>query len=100
MDRPESIINEYNDYGEAFCTVEDYIRMAYAAGLDDGIKLQRVKHANNMQKPVIQINEDRKHIKTWNSINEACRAFHVSKSAIRTAMKTKNKSCGFYWRAA
>jgi hypothetical protein len=92
---------ELIDYELTPDKIIQYLQYAYAVGYDKGIKDQKAKHSNNLEIPILQLDDKKKVIKKWPSIREACRVLEISSiNSLLVAIKKKRKSCGFYWRAA
>jgi hypothetical protein len=75
----------------------EHLKRMYVVGFENGSEWERSKHGNGLEKKVKQLDQNKKVVKVWDSINDAWRHFGGSKSAIRTAIRKKQRSSGFYW---
>lgn len=77
-----------------------YMQLAFAVGFDAGIKEQREKHANHMQRAVIQLDDKGREVARYDSCGEAGRAVTRAKSGIIGAIKKGQKCGGYFWKYA
>jgi hypothetical protein len=72
-----------------------YFKLMYVAGWDG----HTLNEANGCQKPVIQLDKDRKKIGDYPSAADAGRKLDIPKSTLLSAIKKGNKTRqGHYWK--
>jgi hypothetical protein len=74
--------------------IRDALLQMYVVGRDSN----NAKETNGCQKPIIQLDHNKKKIKEYPSASSACRQLHVPKSTILSAVKDGHKTRhDHYW---
>lgn len=72
-----------------------YFKLMYATGWDG----HTLNEANGCQKPVIQLDKDKKQIDSFPSASDVSRRLGIPKTTLLTAIKNRSKTRqGFYWK--
>jgi hypothetical protein len=74
--------------------LEEKLTLMYAVGFD----ANNMKETNGCQTPIVQLNKDKKSIRSFSGVNNASRQLNIPKSTLLSALKIGNMTRqGHYW---